>query len=292
MNDTKTPAKRYTAIAVMITAGLLAVALVVLIVSSIAFAAIDSGSGDASAGGSSGEGDFDGGATGGTVTYSTVTKDALDKKLSANLVSIRSNRTEFAGGGDSDQYYASTTSDKLTPDAQKALDTMLIAFYEANKEALVTNTGSDDCNIPYVTEAKDGATFIIKAYDEESDLSKTTYKWIYDNASKYGFIYSGNKFTYVGVAVASYMKTSSLTSVSALVENLKGRTGNVSISAVAVGATKATSYQIYYVSTDGELKAPSNYEYSVIAGGTNGYVIVVDMSKKIAVTTPETSAAG
>ena len=48
------------------------------------------------------------------------------------------------------------------------------------------------------------------------------------------------------------------------------------------------SYQMYYLAADAELKVPTNYEYTVIADGTNGYIITVDMSKKIQAETTDT----
>ena len=41
---------------------------------------------------------------------------------------------------------------------------------------------------------------------------------------------------------------------------------------------------------DGELKAPTNYEYFVLGNATDGYVVTVNMSKKTAAASTDTTA--
>ena len=64
-----------------------------------------------------------------------------------------------------------------------------------------------------------------------------------------------------------------------------------SVQVTAPGATKATSYQVYYLAANAtELKVPTNYEYEVTANGTDGYFVIINMSKKIASASTETAA--
>lgn len=284
------PAKRYTAYAALITAAVLFVALCVLVVSSIVFAVSDDGTDNVPSGDNIG-GDND--SSGGVVSSSAVQYEAVTAdKLKPNTVSVQEKRSKLSGSGlgDNDMYYGAYKNVKLASEAQTSLDSMLVAFYNAKKTELKTNTKNSDCNIPCIktSDSYDSFTFDIVIYTEEKTIYSTDkssiYAWIYSNASNYGFIYGSesNKFTYVGVAIAKYMTSNKITSLDKLAETLNGK-NNVSVQAAVAGATKATTYQIYYLASNAaELKVPTNYGYSVIANGTSGYFIVINMSEKIA----------
>ena len=178
----------------------------------------------------------------------------------------------------------------LAKDAQKQLDAMLVDFYDNNKSntALVPEGKNEgkDCTMPMVCNSN-GVTLVLKVCKNDASIvGDNNYTWIFNNAYKYGFIYDTNTFTYVGVAAANYHKMGTLAT---LANKLSAVAGTASVNALSA-SNKTTSYQLYYLSAAGELKVPTNYEYSVIANGNDGYVIVVDMSKKVA--TPTGGAAG
>ena len=85
------------------------------------------------------------------------------------------------------------------------------------------------------------------------------------------------------------MKNSKNATVDALVTSLNNGKP-VSVKVTPVGESKATSYQIYYLAADGELKLPTNYEYEVVANGADGYFVIVNMAKKVAGASTDTAA--
>jgi hypothetical protein len=295
---TASPAKKYAAYALLGTAVAFVLALVILIVSSIVFAVADGKNPTATPSGDVGE--ELGGATvnKSAIIYDTsISSEDLDAMV-GKIVKVADTRTKLDAGAN-DHYYAKNDSDgedKLNEVAGKALDKMLIAFYSAKKDVLVVDTNKETtCNIPLVSETgEDGYTFKLIVFHNNADISidenKATYQWIFDNAHNYGFIYTGNSFRYVGVAAATYMRNNAknVKDYSAFVNFLKGNTK----SNVPVTINKV-SYQMYYLAADGDLKVPTNYVFNVIADGTDGYIVTVDMSQKInAVTTESDGGVG
>lgn len=270
------PARKYTAYALLGTAVAFALALVILIASSIAFAVIDGKQAEIPENNETGEGDV---VTNKAITYGVVSADVLGASKD-ELVILSEERTVLDGG----LYYGISpkSSLKLTSSAADALDRMLVAFYNAKKLSLNVSTEDESkCDLPLITDASsDGLSFNIERYigNDKSIADaefKSKYEWIFTNARSYGFIYNDNKFQYVGTVVASYMNTKKLTDLDAFVNALKANTSNVSITVSKV------SYQMYYLAADAELKVPTNYAYEVLADGTNGYIIIVNMSKRI-----------
>lgn len=287
---TASPAKKYAAYALFVTVVAFVVALVILIVSSIAFSVADGkNAGITPSGGDIGEDLGSVTVNKSTITYDTsVTADELDAMV-GKIVKVADIRTKLDTGAN-DHYYAKNDSDgedKLNAGAAEALDDFLIAFYTEKKADLIVDTTKADCNIPLVSETgEDGYTFKLIVFHNNADISsdeyKATYKWIFDNAYSYGFIYTGNSFRYVGVAAATYMKNNA-----SVVKDYSAFINKVSTMDLPVKIGK-TSYQMYYIAADGDLKVPTNYVYTVIADGTDGYIITVDMSQKITATTTDT----
>lgn len=267
------PSKRYVIYAAIVTLIALVAALVVLGVSSIVFALTDTPDDVLEEADGTGDGANTPVSTG--LKYDTVTADELDEMMDG-LVEIKEKRTPMTGSDD--VYYYAWGSDKLRENTQKALDSLLMAYYKANSntKVFVGGTEQTDNKSGIVVEIRKDASSFSEA---EPITNDKTYGWIFSNAHKYGFIYEDNSFTYVGVAAAKYMGGKG--TLETLVTKLENNGKNVSVTATEVGATKAASYQIYYLSTDAELKVPSEYEYTVLANGTNGYVITVNTSKKI-----------
>ncbi len=284
-------AKKYALYAAMGTLAALVLAVVILVVSSIMFAAGDKtdgqvadGDGDVIGGGNSG------GALTSSLTYTEISSDELDAKAKKQ-VKFKSEKERTITSGTNDLYYAKYSIDELSEETMEAAHQMFVAFYNANKASLITDIGSNkdnkDCTIPLLKDkSKSGTSFKIFVFgNDKSIYNNDTYKWLYSNAYKYGFITSENTFTYVGVAAASYMHTNKLTTVDMLVSKLEANGGKpMSVSATVIGGAKPTAHQMYYMSADAELKVPSNYAYSVLSHGENGYIITVDMSAKISTT--------
>lgn len=280
-------AKKYAAYAAFVTAILLAIALVVLAVTSIAFAI--------------GDGDDEvietGGGDGGDVLNEkpsslpyTVVSEFDEAVMGGELVNAQDNRSELSEGG---LYYGAYKAVALKADAQQAIDALLVNFYGVNSKTLVTDIDADGCNLPLLKDASsDGLSVDVLVYhDDSTTYNVAAYKWIYDNAYKYGFIYNEDTFTYVGSAAATYMKNKSVTSYDTFISTLKANGDkNVAVSAYSVETGKTVTYQMYYIAADGELKAPTNYEYFVLGNATDGYVVTVNMSKKTAAASTDTTA--
>ncbi len=292
---TASPARKYAAYALLGTVAALVLALVILIVSSIAFNIADGNNAGASQSGDGGA-DVEGGvANKGTITYNTsISADDLDAMVDG-LVDFTDKTDRTITSGTNDLYYAKNKVDKLTKGCMNGAHAMFVDFYNNNKSALNPDVGSNsdnaDCTIPLVVESTaDGMSFKVVVFGNDANTyQNSTYKWLYDNAHLYGFITEENTFTYVGVAAANYIKKNekAVADYDAFINVLKNNTK----SNTSVTVNKVT-YQMYYLAADGELKVPTNYEYTVMADGTDGYIIIVDMSKKVQTTETETSDGG
>lgn len=287
MGDKKSPVKKYTLCAALVTAAVLVLVLAVLIISSIVFAVSDGGNSDIGGSASSGG---DGGGSVSTAQTVTVDEATLKGKVSITDTDIQKNRSK--NGDDTKKYYYAMSGDTLKSDAFTAMDTMLVEFFkQSQKPVFVGGAKQISDKTGYVVEIRnDGDSFSAAKAISETD---TTYKWIFDNAYKYGFVYDKNTFTYVGVAAATYMRNNSktVTSLDVFANTVKSKA--VSVSVMGAGATKATSYQIYYLAVGGgELQLPANYGYTVIPHGTSGYIVTVDTSSKIASTSNTTGGVG
>lgn len=113
-----------------------------------------------------------------------------------------------------------------------------------------------------------------------------TYNWVYNNAHKYGFILlseeageddqGSNVFRYVGIPHATAMHTKRL-SLSEYMEKLKETSPE---EPMAITANRS-SYAIYYLSSTDEHRVPISYEYDISGNNADGYVITVNLSKKL-----------
>ena len=287
-------AKKYAVYAAMATAVLLVIALVGLLVTSIVYNTTNSGEDVSNQDVSSGDGAPV--TSKSNISYTVVSK--IDSaKLGGELVNIRSSRSELINEAfETPIYYAVKSSDiQLLSDVQENLDAMLVAFYENNKSNSALNPEGKDngkeCTMPMVC-SPDKTSFELKVCKTDASIAGDgNYAWIFTNAYKYGFVADGDKFTYVGVAAATYMNKNKVASYDNLVSTLKSNGGKtVSVSAADVETGKTVGYAMYYLAANGELKVPANYDYFVIGNNTDGYVVTVELSKKVAVTTTDTTA--
>ncbi len=253
-----TPAKKAVITAALITAAALFVCLVALAVSAAVFAIRDKDTPP--------DTDTDAGTaeTAEPLVYYTASKDEMSSHLEAQVPGKTS--AERAIGGD-DMYYAyeHRNTVKLSSGTLDNSHNMLLDFAKA--AALRTNIKADDCNIPLIADVTNGgASFALLTFGEDSTAGDGTYSWIYENAYKYGFIYEGDTFTYVGAAAARYARENG--SLEAL----------AAPAAMTVGGVK---HQIYYIPADAEsFNLPTAYEFSVFSI-SGGYVVTVNMSLNI-----------
>ncbi len=266
-----TPARRAMVIATLITAVAVVLALITLGVTSLVLSMNE----EPEDTGRDIEDDVDNvgvpSAPSTALEYKSLTTDELDAKLD-KLVSGKTPADRTIEGNNLYYAYESRDNTKLASSTLNASHSMLVDFSKNNK-TLKTDKNAADCNIPLVKNVTDnGASFEIVVYTgEKSIYNDQTYSWIYTNAYKYGFVFSENTFTYVGVAAAQYAKTNN-TSLDKLANP---------VSVTVANGTAKTAYQVYYISADAdEHKVPTNYEYTV-SSYAGGYVITADMSKKV-----------
>lgn len=260
-----TKAKKITSFLCVATALVLVVALVVLIVSSALLSARDNNKDD-------NKDNLP------TIEYVTVEQIPAGKIFAnSELVDVRNNRSELAG--ENNFYYATLGTVQVCANVQKALNKMLVSFYNANRDKIVANTKDANCNIPLVTDASaNGAAFVLKSFaDNITVIGNPTYSWIFTNAHKYGFIYSGNKFTYVGAVHATYMSKNSIADMSAYASSLANGPVTVSVTDTVNGTS--ADFCIYHIASGAELSVPSNYDYVATSDNNGGYIITVDLSK-------------
>ena len=279
------PARRYVTYALLGTVVAFLLSVIILIASSIAFSVAD---GDASAAGAEDMGGGDGGGGAyvgsGAISYEVIDSDSMDAKR-GEIVVLADVRTKLTTGS-SHHYYAKNDKDgteKLTRDTALSLDKMMIAFYNANKNVLVVDTEATNCNIPLIANTdENGYSFdVVRYHDDKAINGNDDYKWLFDNAHTYGFVYTNNTFTYVGAPIANHIKnTASIVDFAQFISVIKDVKTNMSTT-LRDSENKSVTYQMYYLSADDELKVPTNYEYAVISDGQNGHVVTVNMSKPI-----------
>ena len=264
----KNHAEKITAIAIIVTTVLLWISVIALIVSSIV------------SGGNGGKDDQrDNTPKEPEIVYGTV--NSVDDHLiqKDNMVNVRDNRSKLSADT-TNQYYATATRDiTLTYGAQKALDKMLVTFYNMNKVKIVTDVSLSGCNIPTISNANSaGLSFTIQTFNDKSIVGDATYAWIFTNAAKYGFVYSNDTFTYVGVVHATVMSKNGISGTDAYVAFLKN--GSVKVNATDGISGRTGNYTVYYAEGEEQFSVPTNYSYTAEAIN-NGYIITVDMSRVI-----------
>ena len=178
-----------------------------------------------------------------------------------------------------DKYHA-------TEETAKALNKMLKAFYEAKKDDNLFISGAYDTSKIDDQDAiySSGETIALSYFhdynnnginDQRSIAGVDTYKWIYSNAHKYGFVAvssTSNEFRYIGVTHATAMKTKGL-SLNNYLKQLKNATPDSPMQLDASG-----SHIAYYCPID-DVKIPKNYSYEISGNNVDGVIITVNVSK-------------
>ena len=256
--ENATPLKKGVVYAALGTLIALILAIAVLVGSSIALNLSENAGGvepDA--------GEVDGGNNGGSsakpVEFTTLESiAALKEKTDSTTVSLQKNRTAMPEAEQTEnvkRYYDAWEDNEVSADAQKAMDSLLVEYYKKNKDNNIAVSSSDAMTIAVTKSDARGP-------EDCTPITAATHSWIFANAYSYGFIYTENKFQYVGKELATYLRTSNdLTPI-------KAKT-----------ADKAQSlsggYYAYYVAADAtEIKVPKSLNYNVIADGADGYIVV------------------
>ena len=204
----------------------------------------------------------------------------------------RSKKTEQEGGGNTYTILsANRTGFMATDAAASALNKMLGAFYKSAKDdnifiaAAYNKTDEDTQKAVYSSgEAFEHMYFhdydTNKMNDQRSIAGVQLYSWIYTNAYKYGFVTVGgsdsNVFRYVGIVHSNAMKQNNL-SFDQYIENIKQYTPDSPLKVTASGV----SYAISFLAKDAEHIIPEKYEYTVSGNNVDGYIITVNLSKKV-----------
>ena len=210
-------------------------------------------------------------------------------------------------------YVQSGLSTYMETESLKALDTMLVDFYNL--------TGKSNVQIRYAyRDYETQQQFSVAAgysdhhtgmgvqlkYEQNGNAyafstdPNGSYNWFFENCHKYGFVirYPEGKedvtgvedysdyFRFVGVAHATYMKDNDLC-LEEYVELLKGYTAEKPLK---INGADGRFYEVWYVAVNGSatVKHPTNYAYTVSGTNDGGVVITVDRSKTLE---PETETA-
>ena len=255
--ENATPLKKGVVYAALGTFVALILSIAILVGSSIALTIADNTGTEPDGGEIGGD---NGGAVVKPVEFTTLESiSALEEKTDSTTVSLQKIRTAMPEAEQTEnvkRYYDAWENDnKVSADAQKAMDSLLVEYYKKNKDNDIAVFSSDVMTIAVIkSDAEDPA--------DCTPITAATHSWIFANAYSYGFIYSENKFQYVGKELATYLRTSNdLTTI-------KAKT-----------ADKAQSlsggYYAYYVAADAtEIKVPKSLNYNVIADGSNGYIVI------------------
>ena len=252
-----TPLKKGVVYAALGTLAALILAIAILVVSSIALTLTDN-IGNEPDGGGEGDGGNGGGVTVKPVEFTALEDiSALKDKADSSTVSLQKNRTAMPEAEQTENVkrYYDAWDNKVSADAQKAMDSLLLEYYKKNKDNYIAVFSSDAMTIAVTkSDAKEPA--------DCTPITATTHSWIFTNAYSYGFIYSENKFQYVGKELATYLRTSNdLTAIKAkTADAAQGLSGG---------------YYAYYVAADAtEIKVPKSLNYNVIADGADGYIVI------------------
>ncbi|MBQ9112058.1 MAG: hypothetical protein IJY08_00595 [Clostridia bacterium] len=288
------PAHKYTAYAILGTSAVLVLAILVLVVSSIAFAVADANTPDTPVNdGGSGDGGNSGGF--GTSALGLVSGAYAEGQLYSgdlivindsnplnagstngnDLVNLSKERTEKPSGDSNFRYYYTVYGDSAasaTTATQKALDTMIMDYYTAN---------NNDDNL-IVSKAygaggiyDSGLIVELRYYngDSRDPISNETHVWVYTNAHKYGFIAlssaGANVFRYVGTAHATYMNEKGIATVEEYNDLLKTKTAT---SPLNLG----NKVYAFYITQNAATVVSNKYSYTVSGNNIDGYIVTVD----------------
>lgn len=178
--------------------------------------------------------------------------------------------------------------DAATPDANAVIMTAFRSEEDQTKLDNGTPAGHSDFHTGMSFELKDGESYV-----GINKLEK--YKWLYENAHKYGFIVrypddtEQKRFSlitgvedyswvlrYVGVAHASYIYKNGL----CLEEYLELlRNSHSAGNNLTVKAGDSKTYEVYYCPAGAEIQVPEKYSYEISGDNMNGFIVTVSKAK-------------
>ena len=194
-----------------------------------------------------------------------------------------------------------TNNFALQVDAFNQFTELVKAFYEKTgdlnlwvKQAYIV--GVENNPNAYATAMTIQLDYLVERVEETSKYVTAStyqvdaYKWIYDNAYKYGFVRVSNEegeeniFRYVGLDHAKYIESKNTSKkfygVNDYLADLKNyTTSKLTIRSVkteiAEGKTKNTNHFVYYVPAQGPYKLPDEklFNYTVSSNNTDGYIL-------------------
>lgn len=304
--------RRLGALLIAVTAALLAVALIILMVASVVTAVKNKRA--------DGEEDDTPSDSNTPPTNYTTTTFADTQLYSGNLLLldethaysgsaslVRPEPAKRAQADNKNLYRADYSDISLTQEALDAFNTMILAFHEANKNDsgytagklyLDSNIAPKSTTLSASTKAAvaSGTVLILSdqaldsteneatIYDTTANTGKGVYKWIYQNAYKYGFIRASsaegeeNVFRYVGTVHAQYMNEKGKT-VAEYIEILKAKTAHNPLKITVKNASGDNEvYHVYYLTVGSEsMFVPTNAAaYTVSGDNVGGYIVTVN----------------
>lgn len=236
----------------------------------------------------------------------------------ASLVKIIDSRPK---SGDTSLYMLKDNTLRANPTALAAFNEMITAFYAQCAEADKTEAKNltiwtayrseeDQSGLSVAVGRSDfhsGMLFELRRYESadgkfyDDVKSKTVYKWIFDNAHKYGFILRypdgtsavtgvsddnrpGSALRYVGIPHATYIyqynqkNPDDQMCLESYVEMLKSKTQSTPLKVTSEGTDKS-SYEVYYSSST-TVPVPKNYVYEISGDNMGGFIVTVNKSVK------------
>lgn len=193
-----------------------------------------------------------------------------------------------------------TTTLGATTETISAFNQMMADFYAQPSSGKDDNIYIDKaCNISSASQSELFASGLCLAltyyenYETDSSVRPSIYgvekyKWIYDNAHKYGFILlssesgdegsesDNNIFRYVGAPHATYIKQNKIS----LEEYMTALSTTSPSAPLSVNTADGHKY-IYYIAPEGEHLIPKNHTYSVSGDNRGGYIITVNADVSI-----------
>ena len=175
---------------------------------------------------------------------------------------------------------------------------LVVAWGWSDAETLVSDVAND--TKPEFYDHATGMSISLRYYDVNAQnnvtltegVFKANYKWIYDNAHKYGFIVRypencncersfdesqvGVRLRYVGYEHAYYIKTNNLCLeeyITLLRDHHKASGDHLTFT-----ADNGKTYEVYYVALSGKptsIPVPTDKEYYVSGDNMNGFIVTV-----------------
>ncbi len=213
-----------------------------------------------------------------------------------SLITVYAERSKVNG---SNIYQLSSEAYRLNKETFQAFDTMMLKYYEiSDGDGSTTITSAYRS---YVDQDHLTSSSVQAGYSDHHSgyclaLDSDASDWIYENCAKYGFItrYPNNKseqtgvsgyeecLRYVGVAHATYITANDL----CLEEYVTLLRTNYDMNKhLQIIGADGNRYEVYYVSaSDGDIttiRVPENYSYTVSGDNDSGFIVTINCSLPI-----------